>query len=112
MIASLVLAAALIGDPAATTSVCAAHEPQLQVIRRPIPANYPIDDPTGKQPVGVVVLEIEVGEHGNAAKISAVCDTAGARAVRAAKHAVGAWQFGAPAHTVGQIEVRFTVAEL
>ena len=110
MIASLILAAASLGSPAESPA-CAAREPQLQVIRRPTPVNYPIDDPTRKLGVGVVVLEIEVGEGGKAEKITTVCDTAGAPAVRAASHAVRSWQFSAPAHTVGQLELRFTVVE-
>jgi hypothetical protein len=112
MIAPLILIAASFGNPTAAASACAAREPQLQVTRRPIPVNYPIDDPTGKQSVGVVVLEIEVGEHGKAKRIGAVCATAGAQAVRAAERAVRAWQFSAPEHTVGQLELHFSAVEL
>ena len=110
MIASLILVAVSLSSPAGS-SACAAREPQLQVIRRPIPVHYPIDDPTRKQGVGIVVLEIEVGEGGKAEKIATVCDTAGARAVRAAEQAVRTWQFNAPVHTVGQLELRFTAVE-
>jgi TonB family protein len=100
------------GSPIAETSACAAHEPQLQVIRRSIPVRYPIDDPTRKEPGGVVVLEIEVGEHGEAMKVTTVCSTTGPRSVRAARQAIRAWQFGAPAHATGQLELRFTAEEL
>jgi len=111
VIAQLVLVAASIGSPAAAPFTCVAREPQLEVIRRPIPVNYPIDDPAREQPIGVVVLEIEVGEHGKAARITEVCSTAGARAVRSATHAVRTWQFSAPAHTIGQLEIRFTAVK-
>ena len=110
MIASLILVAVSLSSPV-ESSACAAREPQLQVIRRPIPVNYPIDDPTRKQAVGVVVFEIEIGEGGKAEKITTICDTTGASAVRAASRAVRSWQFIASAHTVGQIELRFTDVE-
>jgi len=111
MIGSLILVAASISSLPADSSACAAREPQLQVIRRPIPVRYPIEDPTRKQLVGVVVLEIEVGKNGNAAKITTICSTADPQAVRAATQAVRTWQFRAPAHTVGQLELRFTAVE-
>jgi TonB family protein len=114
VIATLILAAVSIGSPVVETPTCAAREPQLEVISRPrsVPASYPIDDPTRKQAEGVVVLEIEVGDHGKPVNIAVVCDTAGARAVRAAKHAVREWQFSAPAHIIGQVELHFTAGEL
>ncbi len=111
MIGPLILVAASIGSLPADNSACAAREPQLEVIRRPIPVRYPIESPTRKLPVGVVVLEIEVGQQGKATKITTVCSTAGPQASHAATRAVRTWQFSAPAHTVGQLEVRFTAVE-
>ena len=112
MLAQLILVAASIGSPAAAPTTCVAREPQLQVIGRSIPVNYPIEDAESKLPEGVVVLEIEVGEHGRAEKIALVCDTVGPKGVRAAEHAVRKWQFSAPAHAVGQLELRFTATQL
>jgi len=109
MVASLILSITLGAGGGIEGPSCTAREPQLQVVRRPIPVNYPIDDPVRNQAVGVVVIEVAVGANGKAAKVTPICNTAGSRAVKAAVRAARTWVFGAPAHTVGQLEVRFTV---
>ena len=111
MIGPLIFVAVSIGSLPAGSSACAAREPQLEVVRRPIPVRYTIEDPTHKQAVGVVVFEVKVGEHGKVAKIATVCSTAGPQAARAAVQAVRTWQFRAPAHSIGQLELRFTDRE-
>jgi hypothetical protein len=109
MIGSLILAIASVGVPAAADVACVALSPQLEIIRR-TPVRFP-DNPVSKvqdiRAGGVVVFEIEVNEKGEAARVTAICNTVAAWIVRAAEQSVRRWRFKAQAHEVGQIEVHF-----